>query len=97
MGLVVAPIKKRWAGVKRKMSGVHPMPDPVTEDAKYLVVVQRGRPKLLLSQRGWLEEPGPVRVICDGQIDEGLRGSSRAPGSAGRRVMHLAQEGENAV
>jgi len=41
------------------------MADPVTEDAKYVVVVQRGRPKLLLSQRGWLEEPGPVRVICD--------------------------------
>ena len=73
------------------------MADPVTEDAKYVVVVQRGRSKVLLSQRGWLEEPGPVRVICDRQIDEGLRGSSRAPGSAGRHVMRLAQEGEKAA
>ena len=46
------------------------MADPVSEDAEYVVFVRRGHPKLFLSQRGQLEDPGPVRVICDRQVGE---------------------------
>ncbi len=46
------------------------MPDPVSEDAAYVVIVRRGYPKLFLSQWGRLEDPGPVRVICDRRAGE---------------------------
>lgn len=54
------------------------MADPLSEDAEYVVVMQRGRLTLLLSQRGHFEDPGPVRVICHGQIRESQEGARPA-------------------
>jgi hypothetical protein len=40
------------------------MPDPVSENAEYVVFAWRGIAKLYLSQRGRWQDPGAVAVIC---------------------------------
>ena len=40
------------------------MPDPVSEYAEYFVVARGGITKLFLSQRGRLQDPGTVTVVC---------------------------------
>jgi hypothetical protein len=40
------------------------VPDPVSEYAEYLVIARGGITKVYLSQRGRLQDPGTVAVIC---------------------------------
>ena len=46
------------------------MGEPLSEEARYVLVVGRGRENLYLALKGRLEDPGQVQVVWDRRVRE---------------------------
>lgn len=64
------------------------MAEPVSEDARYVIVVKQGHSELYLALQDGFADPGQVQVLWDRRVGERRLGERRAgsrPGSEDRR------------